>query len=145
MFAAHGAVPPGTRPELATLEFPNKARSLVKRYRQAANVLNEGQDVVSRAWSRVAMARAPAAPGKQEMKDCVIVENYLEFTRQLRAHGSAQTVVFLSSNSEDYTTGSRANVNATAMMHRPAEAKIHQGCWQEAPQRGAVSTSIRLG
>ena len=111
LFAVHGAVPPGTLPKLATLEFPNKARSLVKRYRQTANVVNEGQDVVSRAWNRVAMARAPAAPGKQEMKDCVIVENYLEITRQLRARGSAQTVVFLSSNSEDYTTASGAKLH----------------------------------
>jgi hypothetical protein len=113
LFAAHGAVPSGELPKLATLEFPNKARSLVTSYRKVATVVNEGEDVVSRAWNRVATAKAPGASGKQSMKDCVIVENYLEIARQLRAKGSTQTVVFLSTNTEDYTVKRKLHPDLT--------------------------------
>ena len=35
-----------------------------------------------------------------------------------------------------------ATVNAGAKMHRLAGAKIHQRCWQEAPELGAFRHSL---
>ncbi len=47
---------------------------------------------------------AKIAPSKQggEVKDCVIVEECLELTRQLRANGFARKCVFCTSNRDDY-------------------------------------------
>ena len=42
------------------------------------------------------------------MKDCVVIETYLEIARGLRAGGLAAKIVFVSSNTRDYAgeTGS---------------------------------------
>ena len=39
--------------------------------------------------------------------------------------------------------GLSIGVNATAIMHRLAGAKIHQRCWQEGPELGAFSSGIK--
>jgi len=55
----------------------------------------------SRAVARVVGNLPPSQQGG-EMKDCVIVEEYLELTRQLRANGFARKCVFCTSNVNDY-------------------------------------------
>jgi hypothetical protein len=54
-----------------------------------------------RAIGRVAAKLAPSKQGG-EMKDCVIVEECLELTRQLRANGFTRKCVFCTSNTNDY-------------------------------------------
>lgn len=52
--------------------------------------------------------RAPARKGKDSIKDCVVIETYLEMAFQLRQAGLASAFVFLSSNTKDYKdSGSR--------------------------------------
>ena len=48
------------------------------------------------------VANLPPSRQGGEMKDCVIVEECLELTRQLRANGFARKCVFCTSNSNDY-------------------------------------------
>lgn len=46
---------------------------------------------------------APAARGKQEFKDCLIIEQYLALGRRIQSLGVP--LVFVTSNSEDYCGG----------------------------------------
>src|SRR5262249_11064652 len=55
----------------------------------------------TRGMGRVVANLPPSRQGG-EMKDCVIVEECLELTRQLRANGFARKCVFCPSNSNDY-------------------------------------------
>ncbi len=55
----------------------------------------------SRGVGRVAAKKPPSKQGG-EVKDCVIVEECLELTRQLRANGFARKCAFCTSNMEDY-------------------------------------------
>jgi len=55
-----------------------------------------------RALGRMRQRQAPSSQGKQEFKDCHIVEHFLELAGRLR-HGSfAGPVIFVSSNTTDY-------------------------------------------
>jgi hypothetical protein len=55
----------------------------------------------TRGIGRVVANLPPSRQGG-EMKDCVIVEECLELTRQLRANGFARKCVFCTSNTNDY-------------------------------------------
>lgn len=55
-----------------------------------------------RAFARVNQARAPARRGKDSIKDCVIIESYIEMARALRVNAFAHRIVFASSNYNDY-------------------------------------------
>ncbi|KVD94543.1 hypothetical protein WI90_07765 [Burkholderia ubonensis] len=47
--------------------------------------------------------RTPAQKGKDSMKDCVVIETYLDAVKALRNSGLSSRIVFLSSNIKDYT------------------------------------------
>lgn len=55
-----------------------------------------------RAYGRVVRKYAPADRGKPEQADCIIIEHYLEFARQLRAGSFRLPICFVSSNTNDY-------------------------------------------
>lgn len=55
----------------------------------------------SRGVGRVVAKKPPSKQGG-EVKDCIIVEECLELTRQLRANGFARKCVFCTSNIDDY-------------------------------------------
>jgi hypothetical protein len=78
------------------------AQAAVDRYRACFRVLSPPPDVAGRAWARVGQARTPSRKGKESMKDCVVIETYLEAIRYLRAAGATGSAVFASSNTADY-------------------------------------------
>lgn len=45
---------------------------------------------------------APAGRGKQEAKDCEIFEAFLDVGRTLRTRGFADSICFVTANSDDY-------------------------------------------
>jgi hypothetical protein len=47
-------------------------------------------------------AITPARKGKDSVKDCVVIETYLEAVGALRDAGAAMPIVFASSNVKDY-------------------------------------------
>jgi PIN domain len=79
-----------------------RARAIVDRWIKATIRAEQGAEVPSRALSRLNKARTPAGKGKQEMKDCVVIESYLEIVGKLRAGGLRTPIVFVSSNINDY-------------------------------------------
>lgn len=80
-----------------------RARGVFDRWMTCARQVSQGTDVAARAFLRVTQGRAPARKGKESMKDCVIVETYLEAVAGLRSVAHALPIVFASSNVNDYT------------------------------------------
>lgn len=64
--------------------FPIKVRKNLRTLLSKAICIQENSDIVCAAWKRVQEGRKPAGGNKQSMKDCVIIETYLEFNRQLK-------------------------------------------------------------
>jgi hypothetical protein len=67
----------------------------------SALVLDQDDGCKSRGVGRV-VAKAPPSRQGGEVKDCVIVEECLELTRQARALGFLRKCVFCTSNLDDY-------------------------------------------
>ncbi|RDD92966.1 hypothetical protein DTW89_10790 [Acidovorax sp. BoFeN1] len=80
------------------------AASAVRRWIGASTAAPESTAIPNRAYARVMQVRAPARKGKDSLQDCVVLETYLETVAELRQHGLTTTVVFLSSNTNDYGT-----------------------------------------
>jgi hypothetical protein len=80
-----------------------RARMTTNRWIAASEIAPQSAAVAGRALTRVNKALAPARRGKESMKDCVVLETYLDVVTQLRAAGLASPVVLLSSNTRDYT------------------------------------------
>ena len=62
----------------------------------------EQDDLHAAASKRVIECKPPATRGKQELKDCLIVEECLEVCRQLQQKGESTALYFLSSNTKDF-------------------------------------------
>lgn len=54
------------------------------------------------AMNRVIRCLAPAGRGKQEAKDCQIFETFLDVGRTLRTRGFADSICFVTANTDDY-------------------------------------------
>lgn len=95
----------GATGTLTTTHLSNhvaSAKAVFGRWKAVALTVTESSAAISKAYLRVAMGTAPASPGNQSMKDCAILESYLEAMSQLRAGGYAGKAVLLSSNTADY-------------------------------------------
>lgn len=88
-------------PAYPTANLHDRLFDLSKEILDLAAVLDPDGECATRAIGRVAAKLAPSRQGG-EMKDCVIVEECLELTRQLRANGFAKKCVFCTSNTNDY-------------------------------------------
>jgi PIN domain len=82
------------------------AADAVERWIRTSTVAPQSVSVQHLAYSRVMTARAPARKGKDSLQDCVVLETYLEFVGELRRRGLTADVVFLSSNTSDYSESS---------------------------------------
>lgn len=80
----------------------SRAKPVLDRWVQVAQVVPHNDGVASRAFRRVNEPRTPARRGKESMKDCVIIEAYIEAASQLRAAGMTAPMVFASSNTKEY-------------------------------------------
>lgn len=79
-----------------------RAKPVLDRWKQVSQVVPHNDGVASRAFRRVNEPRTPARRGKESMKDCAIVEAYIEAASQLRAAGLIAPIVFASSNTKEY-------------------------------------------
>jgi hypothetical protein len=79
-----------------------RARAVVDRLMAAATLAPESPEITSRAFRRLNQARTPARKGKDSMKDCVVIETYLDIVSSLRVAGLTSKIVFVSSNKNDY-------------------------------------------
>jgi hypothetical protein len=100
-------------------------RGWAERLIRAAGLVVADAGVVPRAYARVMQARTPARKGKDSMKDCVVIETYMDAVSELRREGLGEPVVFASSNVRDYGTGGafrpdlEAEVAAMGLRYMP--------------------------
>ncbi|WP_285412915.1 hypothetical protein [Variovorax sp. efr-133-TYG-130] len=84
-----------------------RARVIADRWIRAVTVVPQGALVAARAIARVNRAVTPAKKGKDSVKDCVVIETYLEEVIALCSAGSTVRMVFASSNVNDYCDAAR--------------------------------------
>lgn len=89
-----------------------RAQGVLDRWVAVAWKAAQSPDVLGRAFGRVNLARTPARRGKDSMKDCVVVETYLETAQQLRFAGLTSPIVFASSNTKDYRQPASSHLQA---------------------------------
>lgn len=70
------------------------------------------QDISLNAMGRVLAGRTPAQIGKDSTKDCVVVESYLDVATNLRSLGHTAAIVFASSNTKEFVSGTPKALNA---------------------------------
>lgn len=115
-----------------------RSRRVAERWMAAAVGVERSPEVASRAFARLNAARAPARKGKDSMKDCVVVETYIEAAAALRAAGLSSPIVFASSNTADFTDGPGSRLRAE-LVHDFAAARI-----EYAPNLGAARHLLGL-
>ena len=116
----------------------SRAKPVLDRWMQVACVVPHNEGVASRAFRRVNEPRTPARRGKESMKDCVIVESYVEAASQLRAAGLTAPIVFASSNTKEYFAPSTRHLQADIAGDLAAVGIEY------APNFGAAKHSLRL-
>lgn len=109
-----------------------RARVIFDRWMTCARMAGPGADVTARAFLRVTQGRTPARKGKESMKDCVVVETYLEAVAGLRTTGLVTPIVFASSNVKDYTDGAGANLRSDLAQDFMALDLIYAPNWAAA-------------
>ena len=91
-------------------DHDSRTRRAADRWFEASTTVRQSSGTLSNAFLRLNEARSPARRGKQSMKDCVILETYLEHIRSLRDQGRTASAVFVSSNTRDYAADDRTTV-----------------------------------
>ena len=79
-----------------------RCREVGNRWLKIGHSVPRTEQIISRAYFRSTQAIPPARSGKDSIKDCVILETYLDRVRELREDGLTAPIVFLSSNTKDY-------------------------------------------
>ena len=89
--------------DVSTLQgHAGRGRAVAERLMGCGTLLPTDAGLVAQAFGRVGQARTPARKGKESMKDCVVIETYLQAAGQIRAAGHTAPIVFVSSNVTDY-------------------------------------------
>lgn len=103
MDAVAGVFGRAARTDLRHLdEYIARARSVVERLLAAATTTPGSEAITARAFQRLNQARTPARKGKDSMRDCVVIESYIDIVSSLRSAGLISKIVFVSSNTKDY-------------------------------------------
>jgi PIN domain len=89
---------------LASLALHQQLHNVAARLLESAEVFQVQDNHVLSAHQRLIGALAPAKTGKQEINDCVIIEQYLALCRSLRSGSLTSPCIFVSSNTHDYGT-----------------------------------------
>ena len=69
-------------------------------------------DLTYQAVVRMSQKRTPAKLGKDSTKDCVVVESYLDVATNLRNLGHTADIIFASSNTKEFVSGTSGALNA---------------------------------
>ena len=96
----HGS--PGEADSRHWVDHAVRCRNAAERWLKASTVVSRSEQIELAALRRSTQARAPAGRGKDAIQDCIILETYLKFVRELREDGLTARVVFVSSNIKDY-------------------------------------------
>jgi hypothetical protein len=91
-----------SRLTLGALKLDDRVFDVAEQFLNAAIVLKEHGDCISKAHARLVRRVAPSSAQKQEYKDCVVIEHCLALCHALRLGHFAEQLIFVTSNSADY-------------------------------------------
>ncbi|MDI7860954.1 PIN domain-containing protein [Rhizobiaceae bacterium n13] len=120
LMAAYGADVSAFSVRLGSLGFEAVAQGRLSELLATSEVVMQPATAVDLAWGRVGSSIAPARPGKQSMKDCVVIESYFAALDDLRKSGFTGGAHFLSSNTTDYCAA------GTKVIHPELEADFQR-------------------
>jgi hypothetical protein len=95
---------PFYKTDLRRFEIEQKLYHLSEKLLKTAITMENDDNCKIKAMNRVSTDAAPAGSkhGKNEAKDCMIIEHYLCLCQELRNNAFAEKCLFLSSNTQDY-------------------------------------------
>jgi hypothetical protein len=102
IFTAHGLATSAINPKLVDSEFSETTVRVVEKFISSALHVTTPRGAERCAFVRIAQNIAPSKKGKQA-KDCLVFESYLMVATHLRAHGFDGSIVFLTTNKNDYS------------------------------------------
>lgn len=102
---------PGTIDLTHLIDHEIRARKIADSWIDLAKVVPQREHVAGLAIARVTGPKAPARQGKDSTKDCLVIETYFDVIRALRKEGLQSKIVFLSSNTKDYTNIQNSNLH----------------------------------
>jgi len=111
-------------------------RSLANELLAQAVVLDRDQTSLNRAVARLIAKRRPSH--KKEIKDSMNMEQSLELCSQLRNSGFARPVLFISSNTNDYTAAS-----TSSQLHNDLQTEFVAVSLEYFPSLWAAVGSLR--
>lgn len=88
-------------------DHAKRARKIADRWIASARLIEKTKAIDVRAVQRVLEPRSPARKGKESLKDCIVIETYLDIVRRLRRENLSKPIVFISSNTKEYTREDR--------------------------------------
>ena len=91
-------------------DHAKRARKIADRWIASARLIEEKKDIYERAVQRVLEPRSPARKGKDSLKDCIVIETYLDIVKGLRRANLSKPIVFISSNTKEYTRKDRMHL-----------------------------------
>jgi hypothetical protein len=89
-------------PQVAPFELPKRLREICESVLEILIRLSPDADVLAAADRRIMAGLKPAAIGKREAPDCLIIETCLALCKSLRSRGFAERCAFVSSNKSDF-------------------------------------------
>lgn len=92
-------------------EYVEKCREVADRWMRVGVVLAGSDSINERALARVLSGRSPSRRGKESLKDCIIIETYLNSVREVRKVGFSGPVVFMSSNTSDFASEKNMSIS----------------------------------
>lgn len=118
-------------------DYVARARKVVGRWLTRLDKVTPGASVPAKAFARLNAGLAPARRGKDSSKDCLVYETYIEAMRMLRDAGVVRPIVFLSSNTSEYLTESKA-------LKPPIAAEFGELSVDYAPNMSAAKRALGL-
>jgi hypothetical protein len=94
-------------PNFSEFGVESRLKNVAENMLRVATTLQEDDGCSVLANRRVIAGWAPASKGRNELKDCMIIEHYIHLCRELRDGGFNSKCVFVSSNVNDYGKGGR--------------------------------------
>lgn len=82
--------------------FATAAGRMLERLLAIAVVSDHTQDITNNALTRSLAGLAPAGPGKEALKDCIVLETCLDTIDRVRGRGHQHSAHFLSANIREY-------------------------------------------
>lgn len=92
----------GSAPQVGPFGLPKRLTEICERILRILIRVSPDADVLGAAERRSIAGLKPAAIGKREHSDCLIIETCFALCKSLREHGFAEQCAFVSSNKADF-------------------------------------------